>query len=85
MYILEFHNLPFAKNIKITNIAMDDATKSPIFYTNRLNGKLTSLKEKIFNTEKFKIYTKAKISTCTAVNISLLMGLCLSELQEHFK
>lgn len=47
--------------------------------------KLTNLKEKIFNTEEFKIYSKAKVSTGKGVNIFLLNNLCLSELKEKFK
>ena len=64
---------------------MDNAINSPIFTQTVSMDTVRSLKEKIFNTEKFKIDTKAKISTCIGVNIFLLRSLCLYEVKEKFK
>lgn len=82
---IRFPQLTFALNIKITNLGMDNVIISTIFTQTVSMDTATKLKEKIFNTEKFKIDTKAKISTCIGVNIFLLRSLCISEVKEKFK
>lgn len=60
MYKLEFPNLFFTIHFQNTNTAMDNATGSPIFTQTISTETVTNSKKKIFNTEEFKIYTKAK-------------------------